>query len=69
VTTLTSINDAFMLHIRVCKLCGNLDGPEVCAIGAKLLSRFHAVILDEARREALGLIPRERKPRANVLTM
>ena len=66
---LTSINDAFILHTKVCKLCGDLDRPEVCAIGAKLLSHFHAVILDEVRNETLGIRSRKWKPRAELLTM
>lgn len=62
--TLTSINEAFCLHTKVCQLCGNLSRPEVCAIGQKLLSHFHEMIHDERRREVLGLSSPERKPGA-----
>ncbi len=69
VTTLTSINEAFCLHAKVCKLCGNFSSAAVCAIGLKLLAHFHQAILEDIRREALGLGSPKRKPGAHLLTM
>ena len=48
--TLTSINEAFMRHRAVCKVCAS-DGPAVCKKGLPLLLHFHRLILNEVDRE------------------
>jgi len=48
--TLTSINEAFILHREVCKVCAS-DGPAVCKKGLHLLLHFHQLIVSEVAHE------------------
>ena len=48
--TLTSINEAFILHRQACKTCA-ADTPAVCKTGLHLLLHFHQLILNEVDRE------------------
>jgi hypothetical protein len=48
--TLTSINEAFIMHRKVCKTCAG-DDEKVCKAGLNLLLHFHQLIVYEVDRE------------------
>lgn len=48
--TLTSINEAFMLHRSGCPVCRS-NGPALCSEGLGLIETFHQVIVEAAMQE------------------
>lgn len=57
--SLTSINEAFILHAKVCAVCAE-DNEKVCKQGLHLLLHFHQLIVNEVDHEVAHEKPKSK---------